>query len=277
MLILDGDPFAWKAAVAHEKLSDWGDGICTAHINKQRAVESATKQIDSIAEKLKAEVVFCWSDPSGYFRHELGDYKGGRKESIRPLGLEKVKRMLAEHYESFMRPKLEGDDIIGILMTEPRYKQGYEKIAVSIDKDIQTVPGLFFNPDKDASPRLITEQDADNFFYAQCIAGDPTDGFQGAPSFGMATALRLIMSKKKVELYEHVLKSGKRKGETELRRREVPCDDPWEIVLSTYEVNDLSEEVALLNARMARILRASDWDNENKKVILWKPKQQKAA
>ncbi|MCO7225753.1 hypothetical protein NH399_15750 [Pleionea sp. CnH1-48] len=174
-----------------------------------------------------------------------------------------------------MRPKLEGDDIIGILMTEPRYKQGYEKIAVSIDKDIQTIPGLFFNPDKDASPRLITEQDADNFFYAQCIAGDITDGYFGAPNFGMGTAQRLLKEMKKVELYEHTLTRGKRKGETELRRREVSCGDPWEIVLSTYSVNNLSEEVALLNARMARILRASDWDNEKKEVILWTPQKQK--
>ena len=35
--------------------------------------------------------------------------------------------------------------------------------------------------------------------------------------------------------------------------------------------NTKTEMIALLNARLARILRWSDWDAKNKQPILWRP------
>lgn len=271
VLILDGDPYAWRAAVKAEKCTDWGDGIHTAYTDIEAAVASARSLIDSLAAKFKAQVVFCWSDPNGYFRNDLGDYKTERKLSIRPLALTAIKEELAAHYESYMKPRLEGDDIIGILMTEPNFKKGYRKIAVSIDKDLKTIPGEYLNPDKDDKPTYISPEEATLNFLSQVIGGDVTDGFTGAKGFSPASALKLLKDRKKVELYEHTLTRGPRKGETETRKREVPCGDLWEIVLSCFESCGLGPEVALFNARMARILWAEDWNNDKKEVILWTP------
>jgi DNA polymerase-1 len=75
-----------------------------------------------------------------------------------------------------------------------------------------------------------------------------------------------------VEPYEHTLKSGPRKGQTETRWQEVEMGDFWSVVVSHFNAAGLSEQDALQQARVARILRASDYDFKNKKPILWTPK-----
>lgn len=273
VLILDGDPYAFKSAVKHEEAVDWGDNIFTAHVDVNLATADAESQINDLKESLKADaVVFCYGGPNKkYFRHDLGSYKSERKVSIRPLCLKEVKEELASRFESVWLPDLEGDDVIGILMTDPEFYPGYEKIAVSIDKDLKTIPGLYLNPDKMDEPVERTPEECEIFFLSQAIAGDITDGYTGAPGFGMATAEKLLRKGVGVEKYLHTLTRGPRKGEQEERTREVPVDSLWDVVVSCYESTGLEEEDALLNARMARILTADLWDKENQKPILWSP------
>ena len=45
----------------------------------------------------------------------------------------------------------------------------------------------------------------------------------------------------------------------------------WAVVLAAYEKAGLTEADALAQARVARILRASDYDFKQKKVKLWNP------
>ena len=45
----------------------------------------------------------------------------------------------------------------------------------------------------------------------------------------------------------------------------------WEAVVAEYKRQELDESYALTQARLARILRASDWDIRRKKPILWRP------
>ena len=45
----------------------------------------------------------------------------------------------------------------------------------------------------------------------------------------------------------------------------------WEAVIDTYKGKGLNSKVALREARMARILRASDYNFKTKRPILWQP------
>ena len=45
----------------------------------------------------------------------------------------------------------------------------------------------------------------------------------------------------------------------------------WEAVVEQFVKKNLTEEDALVQARIARILRAEDYDFKAKKPILWKP------
>ena len=45
----------------------------------------------------------------------------------------------------------------------------------------------------------------------------------------------------------------------------------WQAVVETFVEKELTEEDALVNARLARILQTSDYDHKNKEPILWTP------
>jgi len=47
----------------------------------------------------------------------------------------------------------------------------------------------------------------------------------------------------------------------------------WSLVENHYLKKGLTKEDALLQARLARILRWSDWDEEKSIIKLWEPKR----
>jgi DNA polymerase-1 len=47
----------------------------------------------------------------------------------------------------------------------------------------------------------------------------------------------------------------------------------WQTVVNTYEKAGMTEEDALLNARMAFILRDGYYNKETKEIKLWTPTQ----
>ena len=77
----------------------------------------------------------------------------------------------------------------------------------------------------------------------QTLAGDQTDGYSGVPGIGVKRAVSLFE--------EH--------GYT------------WKTVVKAFEEKDLTEEDALLNARLARILTYTDYDPIEHTVIPWTP------
>jgi DNA polymerase-1 len=76
--------------------------------------------------------------------------------------------------------------------------------------------------------------------------GDSTDGYSGCPGVGKVKAERLLESLHTPQ-------------------------EMWEAVVAAYEKAGLSEAEAITQARVARILRASDYDFVNKSVKLWSP------
>lgn len=215
--------------------------------NLEAALEIAARDIEAIANKLKAtKVIVCLTDDVN-FRHSVyPDYKGNRSSVQRPLTLRRVKDFYAENYECYQRPGLEADDCMGILATSSKLVPG-EKIIVSSDKDMQTIPGLLFNPRKDKKPRRITQVEADRYFMQQTITGDAVDGYPGCRGLG-----------------------PKCKFVAELQIATNPAS-MWETVVAAYESKGFTADDALVQARCARILRHTDWDFQARKVRLWTP------
>ena len=85
-------------------------------------------------------------------------------------------------------------------------------------------------------------EEADRWHLAQTLIGDPTDNYKGCPKIG-AVGAKKILDK----------------------------DCSWAAVVAAYEKAGLSEEDALAQARVARILRFEDVD-EDMNPILWTPK-----
>lgn len=258
-LLLDTDIVAYQAASCTETVHyfDGKDQPPCVESNLADAIASAERRIDEIAKKLQpTEVIMCLTDRGNEFRKDFWPaYKGNRK-GRKPENLFKVLDYLAGKYKTYLRPRLEADDCMGILSTHPTLVPG-ERIIVSEDKDMQSVPGLLFNPRKDDQPRKIGRLAADRFHLAQTIIGDTTDNYPGAKGIGpKAPEVAAVMTSKSVEeAWGHVMaafrRSWKRDGHEEVSNEIVSC--------------------ATVQARCARILRASDWDFKAKRPVLWNP------
>lgn len=243
-LLIDGDVVAFQCAAALEQAVEWEPGYWTWHVSYDEVCLKVDEQIERYVEKLDAtDYKLALTDPLHNFRLDiLPTYKGNRKSVKRPLVLMAVKSWMVEERNGVMRPGLEGDDVMGILATYP--SKG-EKIIVSIDKDMKTIPCIYVR-DIDSDPIEVTEEYADWWHLTQTLTGDTTDGYTGCPGVGPKRAEEFI------EL-----------GAT--------IADNWDGVLTAYANKGLGEEEALTQARVARILRASDYDFKNKEPILWTP------
>lgn len=272
--LFDLDIFAFQANASsmEEVYLQNGDEYVCLMTNMTQAFDSVKRRIEELRKELKLDVVImCLTDSVNWRKTVLPTYKENRKEVRKPVGLQELKKRLSEHYETYIRPTLEADDVMGILATWDKFYPDHRKIIISEDKDMKTLPAWIYNPAKDFEPWYNTPEDADHFHLCQALAGDVTDGYSGCPSIGMDTASHLLQSNQMFESYEHVFKSGARKGLSEVRWRKVDSPSKWATVVSCYEKAGLNEAAALQQARVARICRSEDYDFKNKKVKLWHP------
>ena len=248
-MLVDADIVAYKFAAATEQVFhfDGKDAEPCVDSDLDEALKLTDEYLDELADKLGAtKIVVCLTDDTN-FRHQIWpDYKGNRKGLRKPDNLTAVKEHFRQKYVTYQRPGLEADDCMGILSTHPTLIKG-DKVIVSEDKDMQTIPGLLFNPAKDKEPRRIGKLEAALFHLWQTIVGDQSDGYPGARGVGP-----------KSPEAQAVLTAGS-PGEA------------WVYVKQAYERKGLTEEDAVVQARLARILRAQDWDFARKLPRLWMP------
>ncbi len=132
-------------------------------------------------------------------------------------------------------PTLEADDAMGIYATKHP-----GNMIVSPDKDMKQIPGELYNLNETFT---VTPEEGATWHLTQTLSGDQTDGYGGVPGIGIKRAETLF----------------KDKG----------CS--WKTVVDAFKEKDLTEQDALINARLARILTVEDYDFKNNRPILWDP------
>lgn len=247
--LIDADIVAYQLAATAQRAYKWPGQEAPSVALDEWADQPARidAEVSKLRQAVKAdEVVICLSCPTAdnWRLDVLPSYKGNRDYSNRPGYLAAVKDYLAENYPSYRRPRLEADDIMGILSTDPGIVKG-KKVIVSEDKDMKTIPGWLFNPRKDRAPQLIGPDTADYMHLYQALVGDATDGYAGCPGIGPVKATNALA--------------------------QLHPDKRWAALVAVYEKHGLTEAEALIQARVARICRASDYDFNKKEVILWTP------
>lgn len=247
-LAVDADCLLYKAAVFAEEETQWDRDFWTLSTNLARAKDYVRDALEDWRVTLTPyvcgglatnNVTLCFSDPSGrYFRHDiLPSYKAGRVEKRKPLGYRQLRRWASVDYHCTWLDGLEGDDIVGMLMT----KAGDEHIGVSPDKDLLTVPGVLYNPATGVLHRS-TEECANLFHMHQTLSGDRTDGYTGCPGVGPVKADRILAT------------AGPPCPSADWRR------DVWRAVVAAFEAAGLRESDAVTQASVARIMRHSPFD-----------------
>jgi DNA polymerase-1 len=252
-LLIDGDTLIYEAAAATECEIQWEPWLWTLHGDFNAAVAHLDDVLGNIIEKLRGDqVIIALSDSERWRPKVMPTYKANRK-GRKPVTYKPLREYVHEKYTTYQRPTLEGDDVLGILVTNPRLFPKTEKIVVSIDKDMQTLPGLHVNyghargsEDWETFVRSISEPQADRFHLLQTLTGDRTDGYPGCPKIGPVSAEKLLPENGTVASW-------------------------WPTVVGSYAKQGLGEAVALENARVARICRWTDYDFQKKEVILWSP------
>jgi DNA polymerase-1 len=273
-LLLDADLLAYRASSAFQRSYDWnGDGIKSIAADEGEARQMAGEEIVKLAEKLHADdVIVCLSDDFNSFRKDRVDptYKAARGDVERPVHLYDLKEWLAETYETVRWTALEADDVMGILATDPNRTD--ERIIVSADKDLQTIPGKLYRPATEARPAQmlnISLEQADRYHLFQTLTGDITDGYPGLPGTGPDRANAILDGRLWVRI-EKELSRGPRKGQTVMEWKAADHDGPvWTRIVAAYERQGLTEADAIKQARLARILRYDEWDGRTPR--LWTP------
>ena len=279
VLLLDADIIAYVAASVSQSDIDWGNGTETHDDDMEKAIYETDRLITNTVVDLEAdEVLICLTDPDHNFRNDIyPEYKQNRAGLERPRLLNDVKGHLAIEYQSYLRPGLEADDIMGILQTSPhqlnkRFGADCQTTIVSIDKDMRTVPGRFFNPDHPHRGVMdISLEDANRFHMWQTIVGDRVDGYPGCP--GTAEGGKYIPEQTLVGkvVIPAFFDEGPRSFGLAHEVFECDYEDLWDHVLLCYGRVGLTETEALVQARCAHILRNTTYDFKNRKHLLWEP------
>ena len=125
------------------------------------------------------------------FRHQIAKtrpYKGNRKVAHRPTYEKEIKQYMMENWDCIVGEDEEADDLMGIAQTTYGPE---ESIIISLDKDLDQVPGLKYNWVHDHK-YSITEKEAHLNFYNQLLMGDTTDNIPGLPGIGAGKARKAL-------------------------------------------------------------------------------------
>lgn len=249
VLLIDGDVYAYQAAAAAETTVSF-DGVNYTRIgNLPDAIVIFEDKLQAILSRFKTDrYVIAFTDGEHFRKEILPTYKGNRDPRDKPLALSALKDHIRKEHRTYQRPHLEADDILGILATSTRILPEWEpcrKIIVSVDKDMRTIPGEFWHS-KEGKLYKTSEEEAAYRHMLQTLTGDVTDGYRGCPNIGPVFAGRIL------------------DGLTGYAQM-------WPAVVEAFEKKGLTEDDALVQARMARILRVTDYDFKKKEVKLWEP------
>ena len=247
-LLIDGDVTYHRAT-----WQKTAEGNLPNYTQAVTAIEDHYRWLMDYLHADKMTVVLSGAS-SENFRKELYEpYKGDRPTERNPL-LDELKAYLLATYDCKQIPMLEADDVLGILSSEPQDAE--TRIIVTIDKDLQQIPGFIFNPSKwKDGVKQVSLEDGDLKFYEQWMTGDSTDGYPGIPGVGPVRAKSIIEEARKLFVeYEELVPLNKLLEE---------------LILKLYYKHKLTYDYAVTQGRLARILRHGDYKDGN--IRLWEP------
>jgi 5'-3' exonuclease len=131
------------------------------------------------------------------FRKDIAtikEYKGNRTQE-KPKYFSKVKQYLIEQWGFYQDNELryEADDLIASWNKLYKQKEWYP-VIITIDKDMDQVPGMHYNPRKKEFYD-ISESQANYLLWNQVIIGDPTDSIKGIEGIGKVGASKILQNR----------------------------------------------------------------------------------
>lgn len=171
--LLDGDIYLYRSAVASEEES------------LEVAIERLDRALRTTLEVLQTDQYRLYISGSDNFRYDINpEYKANRRDKVDPKWREALKLYCLEHWNAEITHRIEADDAMGIA-------QDADTIIVTIDKDLNMIPGSHYNFVKDTWLET-TGYESKQFFYEQLLIGDRADNIRGIDRIGPVKAKRAM-------------------------------------------------------------------------------------
>lgn len=249
VLLIDADYFFYRAASAAEEEHEYSTDLTVIVGDFRRGKDIIRQEFANLTERFGTQpdgFLLAFTDTTNFRKEVDPSYKGNRIKR-KPAGYLKLKNWAKSEYKTIIKHGLEADDCLGILATNGWVS---DYILVSPDKDMQQIECRIYDL------KSVYKQDHINArrkLYEQCLVGDATDGYKGCPGIG---------PKRAVAILDEVDDKGKTYATHEAY---------WAAVVECYQAAGLTQEDALVQLRLAKILQVDDWDPINKKPILFTP------
>jgi hypothetical protein len=195
MPIIDGDILCYRVGFA-----------CNEETEKVAIRTMADMLEELIFIELSSNIHVGYLTGKDNYRHDIAKtqpYKGNRKDASRPVHLHSLREYLITAWDFRVADGQEADDAIGIHATLTRDSS----IIVSIDKDLDMIPGHHYNPVK-KDHYYVNDKEAIKNFYRQILTGDKVDNVQGLRGIGPKKADKILGDfDTDLAMYEAVLKA----------------------------------------------------------------------
>lgn len=175
--LVDSDIVAYRAAVLTEN-----DSV-------EAGIELSERIHESWLDASRCDMLVPCLTVGRNFRAEAWPaYKANRADKPKPRHLNDIRKHILSKDTVMIHNGWEADDIIGFLHTTGN---DLDTVVVTVDKDMDQLPGWHCNPDKETIYEVSVE-DAAMYRWMQVLSGDPTDNYPGIPKIGEKKALKFL-------------------------------------------------------------------------------------
>lgn len=189
VVIIDCDSFLYMVSYAGKDM--FGEPHPDYEESDYEFVESKLSEmihsiLNIIEQSYGIERVYMCVKGKGNFRRDLYPaYKAHRPES-KPI-IDHLCEFLIREFKAIPSHGAEADDMIYSISKAI----DHTGIIVGIDKDLRQIPSMFFDYQKNLFYR-VTEEEAKYNLAIQILIGDPSDGINLTPKFGIKRAQKVI-------------------------------------------------------------------------------------
>lgn len=162
-----------------------GDDPDTARV--LRTVESTV--LDIVMESDCEDYELFLTEGKGNFRNSIAvtaPYKGNRDSGNKPVHYDLIRDFMVDKLDAHMATTMEADDMLAIRSNE----EGIDNtLIVSLDKDLDQVPGHHYNFVKQHK-YTITQEQGNLLLAKQFLTGDVADNIKGVKGIGPVKAAK---------------------------------------------------------------------------------------
>ena len=177
--IIDGDVLVYMSIWKTESLEE----------SKKKFMEHLTDVQNSLFTK---DYVMAIGGPDNFREDLFSDYKGNRKKAkdTRPEWFGDLKSWASTLEGSVESDNCEADDLVRVWALECD-EAGINRVVVSVDKDLDCIPGNHYNPRTKAIYQ-VCEEYAERFYWQQVLTGDSVDNIPGLWKVGPVKAKKIL-------------------------------------------------------------------------------------